>query len=176
METTAHTLVAGIGNVLMGDDAIGPTVVALLRARYEFGSGVRVEDLGTPGLDLVLHFSRMQTVVIVDAMENFSLPVGSTRIFDRAEILAAGAPARFDAHSPALREALLLAEMDGGPVKQVCLVGIAARCFQMGSPMDAGILSRLDEIVGTVVSVLHGLGVELTGKAVAGQPDAWWLR
>ena len=153
MGAGVHTLVAGIGNVLMADDAVGPTVAAYLQARYVFGPGVRVADLGTPGLDLVLHFSGLRTIVIVDAMEDFAQAAGTTRVFDRAEILAAGAPARFDAHSPALREALLLAEMDGPAVEQVRLVGIAARCFEMGEAMDMGIVSRIDEIVAVVVGV-----------------------
>lgn len=176
MGAGAHTLVAGIGNVLMADDAVGPTVAAYLQARYVFGPGVRVADLGTPGLDLVLHFSGLRTIVIVDAMEDFAQAVGTTRVFDRAEILAAGAPARFDAHSPALREALLLAEMDGLAVEQIRLVGIAARCFEMGAAMDAAIVSRMDEIVAVVLGVLQELGVDFAEKVPAEQPDTWWLR
>jgi hydrogenase maturation protease len=176
VETGVHTLVACIGNVLMGDDAIGPTVAAWLLARYEFGPGVRVADLGTPGLDLALHLSGMRTVVVVDAMEECGLETGTVRVFGREEILAAGAPGRFDAHAPALGEALLLAEVDGGRVERVCLVGVAARCFEMGAAMDAAIVSRMEEIVAVVVEQLGGLDVEFWEKDEAGQPDLWWLR
>ncbi len=39
--------VLGVGNILMGDDGIGPFVVRILEARYEFPPNVVLHDLGT---------------------------------------------------------------------------------------------------------------------------------
>src|SRR5579864_4022906 len=47
-----RALIGGIGNVLLGDDGIGPYVVHVLESRYTFGESVAVADLGTPALDL----------------------------------------------------------------------------------------------------------------------------
>ena len=65
--------------------------------------------------------------------------------------------------------------MDGAPLEQVRLVGIAARCFEMGTPMDPDIVSRLDEILEAVLGVLRELGVECKEKIPAEPPAAWWL-
>ena len=48
----ARVAVIGIGNVLMGDDAAGPTAVKLLEAGWEFSPEVEVIEGGTPGLDI----------------------------------------------------------------------------------------------------------------------------
>ena len=45
----AKIAVIGIGNVLAGDDAVGPHVVRVLEAHYELPDGVQVIDAGTPG-------------------------------------------------------------------------------------------------------------------------------
>ncbi len=44
--------VLGVGNILMGDDGIGPFLVRILEARYEFPPNVVLHDLGTPGLGI----------------------------------------------------------------------------------------------------------------------------
>ena len=60
--------VVGLGNVLMRDDALGPTAISLLVSRYDFAPGVAVEDLGTPGLDLHPHLDGLDVVIIVDTV------------------------------------------------------------------------------------------------------------
>ena len=45
--------IIGLGNVLMGDDGLGPTAVMQLAAEYDFPEEVKLLDLGTPGLSLI---------------------------------------------------------------------------------------------------------------------------
>ena len=51
----AGVAVVGVGSVLTGDDALGPTAVALLRAGRELPDSVYLLDAGTPGSDLASH-------------------------------------------------------------------------------------------------------------------------
>ena len=46
------TAIYGIGNILMGDDGIGPAVVRYLLSSYTLPPDTTLEDLGTPSLDL----------------------------------------------------------------------------------------------------------------------------
>src|ERR1700758_4827464 len=60
-------LVAGVGNIFLGDDAFGVEVVQRL-ARRALPDGVRVVDFGIRGLDLVYALlDGYETVVLVDA-------------------------------------------------------------------------------------------------------------
>ena len=48
------TAVYGIGNILMGDDGIGPAVVHYLASNHLLSDGITLEDLGTPSLIEIL--------------------------------------------------------------------------------------------------------------------------
>lgn len=69
--------VLGLGNVLMGDDALGPYAVRLLEARYELPGRVPVLDIGTPGLDLVPYFEGVDALVLVDTVRSEAPPARS---------------------------------------------------------------------------------------------------
>ena len=60
-------LVAGIGNVFLGDDGFGIEVVRRLRSR-SLPSNVAVRDYGVRGLDLAYAFAEHEVVVLVDAV------------------------------------------------------------------------------------------------------------
>ena len=62
-------LIGGIGNVLLGDDGVGPYVARLLDARYEFEDSVEILDLGTPALDLIDQLSSHDAVIFVDSID-----------------------------------------------------------------------------------------------------------
>jgi hydrogenase maturation protease len=62
-----HTLVAGIGNVFLGDDGFGVEVVRRLAGRA-LPDGVHVEDFGIRGMDLAYALQDgYESVVFVDA-------------------------------------------------------------------------------------------------------------
>lgn len=61
-----EVLVVGCGNILRGDDAVGPVLVRELMARG-LPDGVRVVDGGTAGMDVAFGMRGASRVVIVDA-------------------------------------------------------------------------------------------------------------
>ncbi len=69
-----RVLVAGLGNVLMGDDAFGPWVVRSLEADHELPPGAVARDLGTPGLDLTPHLADLEALVVVDTVHADAAP------------------------------------------------------------------------------------------------------
>lgn len=171
-----HTLVAGIGNVLMGDDAIGATVVAHLEARFVFPDGVKVADLGTPGMDLALHLTGVGTVLMIDALVDSSAQPGLIRVMRREEILAGPAAAGMDPHAAGLREALLLAERHGGSPERVSLIAVVAGSCLLGDGLSDGVRAAVPAIVEAVAVELRSLAVPFTERAPALVPDLWWTR
>ena len=66
-ETPPRILVAGIGNVFLGDDGFGVAVARRL-ARHELPAGVEVADFGIRGMDLAYALQAgYEAVVFVDA-------------------------------------------------------------------------------------------------------------
>jgi hydrogenase maturation protease len=73
MMDRARVLVAGIGNVFLGDDAFGVEVVAELQGRA-LPPGVRVVDLGIRAFDLAMALERCEAAILVDATARGGAP------------------------------------------------------------------------------------------------------
>jgi hydrogenase maturation protease len=167
-----RVLIAGVGNVLLGDDGVGPYVACLLNSRYEFGEGVRVEDLGTPGLDLVVHLSDADTIVIVDCVSD-SKPAGTITTYDRDEIVRHGASIRIDGHSPALTESLMIAEFTSEEPKQIALIGISGKPCD-GVELSPAVRAALEPAIEAVLHQLDLWNISYWPKQSATAPEVWW--
>src|SRR5436305_13793092 len=64
----SHALIAGVGNVLLGDDGFGPYVVQLLDSLYRFAETVEIADLGTPALDLTHRIVGLDLLILIDSI------------------------------------------------------------------------------------------------------------
>jgi hydrogenase maturation protease len=171
-----HTLIAGIGNVLMGDDAIGPTVAAHLEARFAFPDGVKVADLGTPGIGLALHLAGLRTVVLIDAVIADSDPPGTIRVVRQDEIVAGGAAGGLDAHAPGLPAVLLMARETGGAPEQLSVIGVTAESCCLGGGLSEGVRRAVPGAIEAVAAELRRLGVPFTERIPPGAADLWWER
>lgn len=66
-------LVAGIGNVFLGDDGFGVEVAERLKSRA-LPEGVRVVDFGIRGIDLAFALERVEAAILVDATARGGAP------------------------------------------------------------------------------------------------------
>lgn len=70
----ARVLVAGVGNILRGDDGFGPAVLAEIQRRG-IPDAVRAIEVGIGGMELVWTLmDGFDAVIIVDAVERGSVP------------------------------------------------------------------------------------------------------
>jgi hydrogenase maturation protease len=74
MSDRAALLVLGLGNLLLEDDGVGGTAIALLGDRYITPDDVRVFDGGTLGLALLPYFEDADAVILVDAVRTDAPP------------------------------------------------------------------------------------------------------
>ena len=68
------TMIFGCGNVVMGDDAYGPSVIDELNAHYDIPDDVRIEDVGTCVREYLFDFllmaeGRPDRIIILDAVD-----------------------------------------------------------------------------------------------------------
>ena len=164
--------IAGIGNILMGDDSIGPHIARILEALYDF-EGARVADLGTPVLDFPDHLDGSHTVLIIDAVENKKAP-GSITVYQKDDIVKNGVPVRVDPHSPALCEMLLRAEFTGvGPTNAV-LVGVTARQCNFYEGLSDEVRQAIPAAVEEVLRQAEKLGATYSKRENPQLPAIWW--
>ncbi len=168
-----NILIGGIGNVLLGDDGVGPYVARLLDACFEFEAGVEVEDLGTPALDLIDRLSGKDAVILIDSIETEDAP-GTVMLYRKSDLMRLRPSVRMDPHSPALVDALLSAELFGVAPTNVLLVGIKAESFENGSALSTVVTSALFDMVAAVLGELDRLGVKYNVRDEPRALDTWW--
>jgi hydrogenase maturation protease len=166
-------LVLGIGNVLMGDDALGPWVVASLDAAFAFPPEVALLDAGTPGIELPLFLEGLDALVAVDAIRGRGAP-GEVRSFRKRELLAGGAPLVMSPHEPSLREALLRLELLGTGPREVLVVGAIPGRIEASTAMTRPVRDAIPELQAHVLRELRRLGVAPTPRAHPRAPSPWW--
>jgi hydrogenase maturation protease len=167
------TAVLGLGNVLMGDDGLGPTVIAHLQARFRFPAAVRVEDLGTPGLDLHPHIVDADELIVVDTVRA-DAPAGTLRLYDRQALLQRPPPARTSPHDPSLKDALLSLQFAGAE-PEVLLVGVVPRSTENRLALSAEVAAAVEPAIAAVLARLAELGHPVEPVAAPQPPDLWWL-
>jgi len=165
--------VLGVGSVLMGDDGVGPWVVARLRGRYLFSSEVTVEDLGTPGPELLYAIDGVDALVLIDAVRASGEP-GELRFYRTEEILRPGPEGRISPHDPGLRQTLLTADLTGQAPGQVLLVGIIPGVVELGTELSPRVRDALPEVERAVVAELTRLGVPPVLRAEPRSERPWW--
>jgi hydrogenase maturation protease len=159
----------------MGDDAFGPWVVQTLLAGYEFPDGVSVEDLGTPGLDLVPYVTDLEALVLVDTVRA-PAPPGTVRTYRRDDLLKHPPQARLSPHDPGVKEALLSADFAGRGPRDVLLVGAVPADTAMGVHLSQRLREAVPLAIAEVLRELERLGVAAARRASPGVPDIWWAR
>jgi hydrogenase maturation protease len=118
-------LIAGIGNIFLGDDAFGVEVVRRL-ASHEFPENVRVTDFGIRSYDLAYALiDGYDTTILIDACPRGELPGTLYVIEPDLNDLAAtdGEQEAVDAHAMNPLSVLRMAKSMGGPLKRILLVG-----------------------------------------------------
>ena len=150
-------LIAGIGNIFLGDDGFGVEVAQRL-LRRNLPAGVRVVDYGIRSLDLAYALMETQGVtILVDACARGGAP-GTLYVIepeiDSSDV--SDAPAMIDAHAMNPMAVIRMAQSLGGTPKRMLLLGCEPATF---GP-DEGQLG-LSECVAAAVDAAVDRALEL---------------
>jgi hydrogenase maturation protease len=153
----ARVLVAGIGNIFLGDDGFGVEVAKRLAA-HELPSGVRVVDFGIRRLDLAYALQDgYETTILVDAYPHGQAPGTVSLVEPDLSGLDEPQPSVVEAHGMDPLNVLRMASAMNGGLKKILLVGCEPASFGgdegcMGLTETVG--AAVDEAVKLVVSVV----------------------
>ncbi|MGY1895432.1 hydrogenase maturation protease [Nocardia gipuzkoensis] len=146
-------LIAGIGNIFLGDDGFGPEVVRRL-PRHPV-PGARVEDYGIRGMHLAYDLlDSWDALVLVDAVPGRGAP-GRVEVF-RAEVEDTGA-ARLDAHAMSPDAVFAGVRALGGVLPPTVVIGCQVACVNEGIGLSEPVAAAVDEAVAAVGGVLADL-------------------
>jgi len=159
----------GIGNILLGDDGVGPAVAHFLEDHFLFPPDVVVEDLGTPSLDLPGYLAGFDTLIFVDAVADQGVP-GSIRTFSRREITAVAPGIRISPHEPTINDALIVLDFAGNAPQDVVLVGVVPKSLEGGVALSLEAAAAVEQAAEIVLAELAARGVHVARRFA---PCAW---
>jgi len=145
---TRRVLVAGLGNVLLGDDGFGVEVARRVSATA-LPEGVRVADFGVRALHLAYElFEGYDRVVLVDAVAR-GAPAGTLFVIE-PDVSGVGEPTAPDAHGLGPAAILRIARELGARVDGVRVVGCEPETLEEGIGLSAPVESAVPEAVRIV--------------------------
>ena len=163
--TSKKILIAGIGNVFLGDDGFGVEVAERLACR-PFPAGVRVADFGIRGFDLAYALMEgYEFTILIDAYAGEAAP-GSLSVLEvHADSLDSpeSAAGLVEPHAMNPVNVLRLAARMGAKLQKIFLIGCVPLTLgpeegQMGlsEPVSAAIDDAVELVESLVFQILRG--------------------
>ncbi|MCX5232572.1 hydrogenase maturation protease [Streptomyces sp. NBC_00233] len=159
---SARTLVAGVGNIFLGDDGFGVETLRRL-TREELPASVELADVGVRGVHLAYELlDGWDTLVLVDVTARGGAP-GTLYLIDAS---AAGdrdrgtEPAPLDGHrmTPDAVLALLdtlCAGIGAAPPRRILVVGCEPACLDEGIGLSPQVAAAVPEAVRMVTELVR---------------------
>lgn len=171
----SRILIAGIGNIFLGDDGFGCETVQVLRQMH-LPADVKVIDYGIRGFDLAYALlESYETVIFVDAVSQGGAP-GTIYLLEITED-SSGQDAAMNPHSIAPRDLLAMARSLGEVPSKVLIVGCEPADFgdelegrmQLSAAVAASVPRAVDLIMDVVESRLVQSPGDGDGSVVRGR-------
>ncbi|KKM09576.1 hypothetical protein SY88_18495 [Clostridiales bacterium PH28_bin88] len=142
----ARVLVLGVGNILFGDDGVGPRVIQRLAQQVQ-RNGVEFVDGSTGGLELLAFLEDCTHLVVVDAIDAGAEP---GTIFRLGPEELGGKSARLSFHQVGLVELLAARRLLGASPETVVLA-VQVERLEWSTELSAPVAARLPALEEAVL-------------------------
>jgi hydrogenase maturation protease len=159
-----RVLVAGIGNIFLGDDAFGIEVVRRLEQR-RLPEHVTARDFGIRSYDLAYAMmGNWELVILVDA-----LPRGGKAgtLYTMAPDTAFGEVANIDAHTMNPVAALQLVSALGGEVGRLLVVGCEPGSLEPSPDGNFRLTAPVSHAIAGAMEIIESLIAQVPSQATA---------
>ncbi len=159
---TGRILVAGVGNIFLGDDGFGAEVARRL-ADADLPTGVQVADYGISGMHLAYDLADgCDMTILIDAAPRGGEP-GTITVLEvgrdqRRDLAAAGGPVQgsrlFDGHGMQPEVVFGVLGMLGGDPGRVLVVGCEPASLEPGIGLSEPVAAAVDEAARIVTDLI----------------------
>jgi hydrogenase maturation protease len=170
---TGRTLIAGVGNIFLGDDGFGVEVARRL-AGESLPPAVRVADYGIRGLHLAYDLANgFDTAILVDAAPRGGEP-GTVTVLEveperQRELAAAGGAVPktqlLDGHGMQPDVVLGMLDLLGGEAGRVLVVGCEPASVDYGIGLSPPVAAAVDTAVRVVLDLVTADGSGPQGES-----------
>ena len=155
---TPRVLVAGVGNVFMGDDGFGVAVANRL-ATEPLGERVEVRDVGIRGIHLAYELlDGYDALIVVDAASRGGEP-GTVFVLEVDHDTQHGEPLRGDAHSMDVMTMLAFARRLGASIPAIFVVGCEPARVTEGIGLSGPMTDAIEVAVARIRDLVRAIPV-----------------
>lgn len=156
----APILVLGLGNILLHDDGLGPSLLGELAKKYEHNEDVEFMDGGTQGLGLLGRIEDRQALVILDAVATGHEP-GCVCLLEGQDVLRFATSRATTAHEGNAGELLATAAFLGELPAKCYIIGVEPKVVETGMGLSPDVHRALKAALKKAQHVLDGLLAEV---------------
>jgi hydrogenase maturation protease len=177
---TGRMLIAGVGNIFLGDDGFGVEVARRLAA-FELPDWVCVADYGISGMHLAYDMAEgYETTIVIDASPRGGEP-GTVYVIEvdtaapravpqRGSPPPAGESPLLDAHGMQPDVVFSMLDMLGADAGRVLVVGCEPATIDERIGLSAPVMAAVDEAVRVVLDLVRTAAARSRTETVAGTP------
>ncbi len=158
-QATAPILVLGVGNVLLGDDGFGPSLLELLQNKFKDEPSIEFVDGGTQGLALLGYLANRNALLVLDAM-SIGRPPGTVCVLGKEQLFSIRGTRASTAHEGNAFELLAGAAVLGDLPGQVYVVGVEPAVLKTGIGLSNDVQASLTMALEKAQHILEEIVAE----------------
>lgn len=159
---TGHTVVIGLGNPLLTDDAVGLAAAAALATRHALPDEIELLDGGTWGMTLLPAIEAADRVLFLDAIDTAAAPGTVTRL--DGEAIPQTLALLMSPHQIDLREVLGVCALRGTTPRVMVALGVQPESMATHVGMSAVVAAQVDRLADAAADVLRGWGHRVAAR------------
>ncbi|HEX3526626.1 MAG TPA: hydrogenase maturation protease [Thermoanaerobaculia bacterium] len=169
-----HTLIAGVGNIFLGDDGFGVEVAQRLAGRA-LPDGVQVADFGIRGVHLAYELvdKGYESTILVDATLRGGEP-GTVYLIEPdldADESSGGGADMADAHEMDPRAVFGLVRTLGGSPGRILVVGCEPACIEDAMGLSEPVAAAVEEAITLILDLVGSASNRTETSTCNGGPE-----
>ena len=145
------TLIAGLGNILLGDEGVGVRVIEEMERRFTLPANLSLLDGGTAGYALIDYMKGYDRLIMIDAVRGGEKPGTIYRL--NADDIQQRTDLKLSGHQISLPEVLLLAgKLDKLP--EILLIGIEPRDMEYDLELSSDVKGAAEKVIDLLAEEL----------------------
>lgn len=173
MPKAESTVVIGLGNPLLGDDALGLVALERLSQQYDLPDEIALHDGGTWGMSLLGPIEEATNVLFLDAIDRREPPGTFMRL--TGEEIPASLAQMVSPHQIDMREVLAVTMLRGTFPYGAIAIGVQPETLATQVELSRVVAAQVDTVVNAAVEQLRAWGHTITRRddaLVAPRPSA----
>lgn len=160
-----RTVVLGIGNTILTDEAAGVRAAEALEQAYKTPTNVQIIDGGTSGMEMIEDLSNLDFLIVIDVVKTGAAPGTVVRIAGKD--IPVFFRKKLSPHQIALPDVLASLELLDTMPKEIIVLGVEPLSLELGMEMTATIAERVPQLAAMAAEELVRRGYALEPLAVS---------